>query len=108
RARQRLAGLPHARVERGQIPEDWPAGPFDLIVLSEIAYYFAGEDFDRLHQAVTATLEPRGTLLAVHWRQDTDYPLSGDEAHQRLAAGPWDPVVHHEEQSFVLDVWHRR
>ena len=40
RARSRLAALRHVTLEQRAIPEEWPEAIFDLIVLSEIAYYF--------------------------------------------------------------------
>ena len=35
--------LPHVRVERRTLPEELPAGPFDLIVCSEVLYYWSRE-----------------------------------------------------------------
>src|SRR5258708_3601429 len=39
-ARERVAGMPQVRVEQRTVPGEWPtgAGPFDLIVISELAY----------------------------------------------------------------------
>lgn len=39
-ARSRLAAFPHVRLAEEAIPSDWPEATFDLVVLSEIAYYF--------------------------------------------------------------------
>ena len=39
-ARARTAGLPGVRVEQRAVPGQWPPGSFDLIVLSELLYYF--------------------------------------------------------------------
>jgi hypothetical protein len=36
----RLGSMPHVGSEERSIPAQWPSGPFDLIVLSEIAYSF--------------------------------------------------------------------
>ena len=75
------------------MPGAWPEGDFDLIVFSEILYYFAGEDLGRMLDLAVTSLRPAGTLLAVHWRHPVaDYPRSGDEVHSALrgrrAAGP--------------------
>ena len=40
-ARERLAGTANVDLAVGAIPGDWPCGTFDLVVLSEIGYYFA-------------------------------------------------------------------
>ncbi len=109
RARERLSGHSHVRVEHRQIPADWPDGPFDLIVVSELAYYLGEADLVRLLASMQETLAPGGVLVGVHWRGPTDYPISGDEAQRRLAGGgPWSSVAHYEEPSFLLDVWRRR
>jgi SAM-dependent methyltransferase len=105
-ARARTAGRPGLEVRQRTVPEGWPEGPFDLVVLSEIAYYFDGDGLRRLLAVARASMEPGAALVAVHWRGPTDYPLSGDEAHAVMAATPGlVEVVHHLEEPFVLDVW---
>jgi hypothetical protein len=107
-ARDRLHAHPHVRVERHSIPEDWPAGPWDLVVLSEVAYYFDGAGLDDVVERVMSTLEEGGHLVAVHYRPRTDYPLSGDAAHRRIAATPGlAGLVDHVEDEFRLAVWER-
>jgi len=39
-ARARLAGRPGVDVGRASLPEAWPEGTFDLVVASEVLYYF--------------------------------------------------------------------
>lgn len=80
---------PGARVERRVMPRDWPGGRFDLIVLSELLYYFDDADLARILELTAASLRPGGTVLAVHWRHPVaDYPKSGDEVHAALADLP--------------------
>jgi SAM-dependent methyltransferase len=84
-ARERLAGAPHVTVERRELPEAFPAGPFELIVCSEVLYYLDEPAFEAMLDAIEQALT--GSLLAVHWRPATEtYPLGGDEVHERLAA----------------------
>jgi SAM-dependent methyltransferase len=88
-ARARTANLPGVRVERRVIPQDWPPGGFDLIVFSEILYYFGDADLERVLRLGTAALRADGHLLAVHWRHPApDHPRTGDEVHQALAGHP--------------------
>ena len=47
-ARRRCADLPGVRFEQMFVPEQWPDGVFDLILLSEVVYYLSREDVDRL------------------------------------------------------------
>lgn len=91
----------------GAVPSDWPAGSFDLVVLSEMGYYLDTEDVVRL--AALATGSARD-LLAVHWRHPVaDYPLSGDDVHAALdeAAGRagMRRLVDHVEDDLRLNVW---
>jgi SAM-dependent methyltransferase len=84
-ARERLAGFPHVRVERRRLPEDTPEGPFDLIVASEVLYYWPKEVMLGALRLFEEILGPGGVLLAVHWRKETKtYPLQGDEVHELL------------------------
>jgi predicted TPR repeat methyltransferase len=84
-ARKRLSGREHVRVERRTLPEEMPRGPFDLIVASEVLYYFTRQEMLAVLGTFERELAPGGTLLAVHWRRETrTYPLQGDEVHELL------------------------
>ena len=85
-ARSRLSGREHVSVERRSLPEEMPDGPFDLIVASEVLYYFPREEMLAVLQVFERELAAGGSLLAVHWRRETKtYPLQGDEVHELLA-----------------------
>jgi predicted TPR repeat methyltransferase len=85
-ARRRLSGRAHVRVERRTLPEEMPDGPFDLIVASEVLYYFPREEMLAVLECFERELARGGSLLAVHWRRETKtYPLQGDEVHELLA-----------------------
>jgi trans-aconitate methyltransferase len=108
RAAGRLREASNVTLEDRAVPEDWPPGPFDLVVLSEIAYYFDARTLDRLVRSVVDTTLPGATIVAVHWRPPTDYPLSGDAAHAVIDAAPQlVRQARHLEESFVLEVWRR-
>jgi predicted TPR repeat methyltransferase len=84
-ARRRLSGRGHVKVERRTLPEEMPDGPFDLIVASEVLYYFPREEMLTVLRAFERELAPGGLLLAVHWRRKTEtYPLQGDEVHDLI------------------------
>jgi LmbE family N-acetylglucosaminyl deacetylase/SAM-dependent methyltransferase len=109
RARRRLAGREGVNIRRAQLPADWPAASFDLVVLSEVAYYWAGDDLERALDAAVRSLAGDGHLVACHWRHPVkEYPRGGDEVHAALAAR-MDLVrlVRHEEEDFVLEVYGR-
>jgi SAM-dependent methyltransferase len=108
-AARRTADLPHVRVERRQLPGQWPAGSFDLIVFSEILYYFGDDDLDRILDHGVRALQPGGTLLAVHWRHPVaEYPRTGDDVHRALAARPGlARLVSHREPDFLAEIYVR-
>lgn len=59
----------------------WPRGDFDLVVMSEIAYYFGASGLRTILEREIPNLRPNATVLAAHWRHSVaDYPLTGDEA----------------------------
>lgn len=104
----RLSECRNVVVEARSIPEEWPEETFDLIVLSEIAYYFDEEGLGRVLSSVVKTTEPGAHVLGVHWRGATDYPLSGDDVHESFElCADLRGVVHHLEADFRLDVWER-
>jgi len=85
-ARRRLSERGHVRVERRTLPEEMPEGPFDLIVASEVLYYFPREEMLAVLHDFERELARGGSLLAVHWRRETKtYPMQGDEVHELLA-----------------------
>ena len=80
-ARARNADAPHIRFTQMRLPAARPEGRFDLIVLSEVLYYFGEADLARMADWVCEALEPEGVVLLVHWLGETpDYPAGGDEA----------------------------
>ena len=85
RARQRCAGLP-VTFQRQMAPAEWPAGRFNLIVLSEMLYYFDMRDLKRMARRVLAAIAADGVVLLVHWLHPTEYPLNGDEAASGFVA----------------------
>lgn len=108
-ARAGLEERPGLRVEWGTVPDGWPDGRFDLVVLSEVGYYLDEAGLDRLIGAVTGSLEQDGELVAVHWRHEVaEHALSGDAVHRRLRSTPGlHRVAGHEEDDFLLEVFLR-
>jgi SAM-dependent methyltransferase len=108
-AQRRTRDLPHVLVEQRDIGQQWPAGRFDLIVFSELLYYFGDRDLEQILEHGVQALRPEGTLLAVHWRHPVaDYPRSGDDVHQRLGARPGlARLVSHVEPDFIAEIYLR-
>ena len=105
-AAARVAGAPGVVLERRRVPAQWPAGAFDLVVLSEVGYYCSGPDLEVLAERAASSLTPDGVLVACHWRHRVaDYPVSGDAVHAALRARPGlEVLAEHVEEDFRLDV----
>lgn len=101
----------HVRIERLTMPAEWPNddGPFDLIVISELAYYLALADLEGLARCIAQNLSSDGTLLACHWKRpfDAAHHTAADIHHCFDAHCGLTRVVHHDEPDFLLDVWTR-
>jgi SAM-dependent methyltransferase len=86
-ARVRNAATPHVRFARMQLPQQRPEGAFDLIVLSEVLYYFGLSDLEAVARWTCQALAPGGVALLVHWLGETpDYPCTGEEAVEAFLA----------------------
>lgn len=115
RAQARNAGRPGAQFVKMNFPEALPTGTFDLVVLSEVAYYWAEKSFLLAQKLITQQLlEPGGTLILVHYTPaETNYPMAGDEVHERYLAlvGGEGSMLRHVEgyrgEMYRIDVFVR-
>ncbi len=85
-------------------------GSYDLIVLSEVVYYWDDADLDRVAAGIRRTLVPAGRILLVHYILETDYPKSGDDAVSALGArlrGFVSFDVSRRAEAYRLDLWRR-
>jgi trans-aconitate methyltransferase len=87
------------------LPERLPLQGFDLIVLSEVGYYFSVSKWTEIVASIVSTTEPGSTLIAAHWLGvSPDHRLSGDVVHAVLRAHPNLHLQHEERHSaFRLD-----
>jgi SAM-dependent methyltransferase len=83
-ARARCAAIDHVSFARMAFPGLAPAPSFDLVVLSEVAYYWSDPDLLEAARWLGSHVTPNGEVLLVHWTGATDYPQSGDEAVLKL------------------------
>ncbi len=106
RSRLRLARYPQVCVEQMDVAEAYPSGEFDLVVLSEVGYYFSADDLDGLLRRIEQSLTPEGTLLLCHWRHPVaDYPLTGSEVHAAAESLKLTRITQHIEKDFIVDIY---
>lgn len=114
KARQRLADRSNVRLERMAIPTDFPDGPFDLILVSEVGYYLSLEDLAVARQRMIDALVTGGELLLVHWTPFVhDYPLTGDTVHAFFLEategnGPLEHRLGQRADTYRLDLFRKR
>lgn len=105
-ARRRVTA-PSVRFERNAVPAQWPQGSFDLIVISELAYYLSRLQQRTLAQLAARSLSPSGTLLACHWRHPIDdAKTTAIEAHRTIAdASGLVSLARYDDEDVIIDVW---
>ncbi|WP_306397612.1 methyltransferase domain-containing protein [Telluria beijingensis] len=109
-ARRRLADARNVRVEQRRLPHDWPrTETFDLVVVSELAYYFGLADVGALLAAAASCLAPGGELLMCHYLGDFDDRASATDAvHGAAHATPGlAPLLRHRDERFLLETWRK-
>ena len=89
-----------------QAPGEWPAGTFDLIVLSEVLYFFGRTLIGQLAERIEGSLQNPSHVLLVHWLGETDYPLSGDDAVTEFVArtGSFLRIIRQQWAEYRLDL----
>jgi len=104
-ARARCAHIPSVRFELMVFPREGPAGRFDLIVVSEVAYYWSDDDLAAAIDFV-AQAAAGGTVELVHFlpRVD-DYVRDGDAVHAAFLADPrFVPLRRTRAEKYRIDV----
>lgn len=107
RAGERLARYPGAEARQLTLPDQWPEGSFDLVVVSEMGYYLAAAELEELFTRISASLSPGGTLLLCHWRHPVaGWELDGDAVHALARSRlRWPSASLYRERDFVLETF---
>jgi protein-L-isoaspartate O-methyltransferase len=108
-ARRRLSGRAGVDVVLGAVPQDIPAGAYDLVVASEILYYLTPAELETTLTRLGELSRPRARWVAVHWRPPgPERPFTADEVHERLRGLTWlRPLEQHHTDEYLLDVLER-
>jgi len=88
RARTRCQGLVHVEIRHTGLPAAIE-GTFDLVVFSEIGYYFQAGPLADVVDALVERLDIGGRFVSVHWTgTSADHVLTGEEVQRIVAARP--------------------
>jgi SAM-dependent methyltransferase len=84
-AERQLAGSARVSFSRLTVPEQMPRGPFDLVIISELAYYLPEHRLSLLGRRVSACLASGGRVVILnHRRMFDDASQHPALAHRRL------------------------
>lgn len=108
-ARQRCERYPNVTIVEGALPDALPRDTFDLVVFSEIGYYFERGDLAEIRDLLIEHLAAQGMLLGVHWLGvSPDHLLTGDEVHEVLRSGrSLRMTASRRYDNFLLESWER-
>lgn len=108
-AAARNRDLPQVETRVLTVPEEWPEGTFDLIVLSELLYYFDETAFHEVLARTVGSLEPGGTLVTAHWDHPVpEHRLTGTQLAPLLRETPGLVAgTEFHDPDFVLSLHHR-
>jgi len=107
-ARKRCSHLPQVRFEQMQIPQQFPTEKFDLILFSEVGFFFTMPDLLETKQKIIDALLPGGYLLMVHFRSKAgDYFIQdGETVHNTFVENSASSLKHlgdPRKNFFILD-----
>ncbi|MEU7632851.1 SAM-dependent methyltransferase [Nocardia sp. NPDC049220] len=106
-ARARCRDHANIVMQRWALGEAWCwADTFDLVVVSEVAYYLPALALRSAIEDMAAHLSIGTIVVLSHWRHDEkDHHLNGDRANQiTLSALPHQPVAGYLDDDVRIDV----
>jgi SAM-dependent methyltransferase len=87
RARARCAPWASVKIHCADIRTYLPEDPVDLIVFSEIGYYFSASELVSIARNLASRMVPGGEFIAAHWlNAGSDHVLHADAVHCQLLA----------------------
>lgn len=92
----------------GTLPDDWPAGRFDAVVLAETGYYLTPVQLEQTLDRIAESTRDDFILVLCHWTGEIeDWPLDAAQVHA-ICLGRWPDALrlHHDVGDYRLDVLH--
>jgi 2-polyprenyl-3-methyl-5-hydroxy-6-metoxy-1,4-benzoquinol methylase len=110
-AAARCAGLSNVTFENLQIPAQWPARKFDLMLFSEVLYFLTPADIADTAGRACASALPGAIVFLVNYTEQIEEPCSGDAAADHFisaADGCFEVIRHARHEKFRLDLLRKR
>lgn len=96
RAKDRLAGYANVTFVHAALPNQMPDGKFDLIIASDVLYYFPKDVLLDLTCRFEEALEPGGLLFAQHYLGNFGQTIVGHKTHDLMKSHSVLEVIHDE------------
>lgn len=110
-AADRCKNLTNVSFQRKSFPEELPDDKFDLIMISEVAYYLSSADWEQAMEKLLTISQDKTNVVLVHWLPIVhDYPQTGDEVHHTFAQymkGKMVNVFSSRAENYRIDVWEK-
>lgn len=105
-ARERCRGLRNIHFKKATVPDEFPAGRFDLITMCEMGYYLSLDDLMTTCALMVTTLKPEGHILLVHrFGEIGDGPLDANTVHDHVRRySGLRPLVSVTRPDYLVDV----
>jgi SAM-dependent methyltransferase len=108
-ARARCHVFSHVEISQRDAADGPPCGTFDLMLFSELGYYFSADRLKAVARRMAEQLDQGGEFVAVHWLgRSADHVLHGEEVHELLAQSlplTWQSGSRHP--GFRIDSWRK-
>ncbi len=110
-AARRCKDLPNISFQKLSFPNELPEDQYDLIMVSEVAYYLSPAEWESAIGRLYDRLLSAGVIVLVHWLPEVhDYPQTGDEVHVRFKSmmkNKMANVFADRAESYRIDVWEK-
>ena len=92
-------------------PDELPNDQFNLILISEVAYYLSEEDWKKAIHKMYDMLPEKGEIVLVHWLPVVpDYPQTGDQVHyafKKEMESKMENVFKTRTDQYRIDIWRK-
>jgi len=111
-AAKRCAELDNVSFQLLSFPKELPENQYDLIMISEVAYYLSYNDWEYAMKILFERILKGGHIVLVHWLPEVhDYPQTGDEVHnsfKRFMKNRMINISSERRANYRIDVWEKR
>lgn len=108
-AKKRCDNLENVTFKKLNFQNELPEDEYDLIMVSEVAYYLSQNDWETAVGNLFDRLKIDGNIVLVHWLPEVhDYPQTGDEVHQsfeKLMKDKMTNIFTGRAETYRIDVW---